>query len=268
MNLQKKAALLIGAIIAVTLGVSAQAGAQSANTNTTATAQPSAQMTADAQKNTINTDAKKETAIDQKAEARQLAERETQAKQNAKASPAAKNGWENYGGSAWSYWKNGRRHTGWLHLGGKWYHFTGQGLTWTETYRTIDGKTYYFKEDASMATGWYKAVSSWGKPGKVWHYANSDGTITAHEWKKIGGKWYYFSPSDMRTGWIMWQGEWYYLGSDGVMRTGWIKQGTTWYYLRPSNGAMVTGTQYIDGRWHRFVTPGYTNSGGWLGYAD
>lgn len=39
------------------------------------------------------------------------------------------------------------------------------------------------------------------------------------------------------------------------MRTGWVMDGGTWYYLSPS-GAMVTGTQDINGRSYTFNASG------------
>ena len=39
----------------------------------------------------------------------------------------------------------------------------------------------------------------------------------------------------------------------GDMKTGWIKVGGNWYYLN-SSGAMVTGSQTIDGKVYNFAS--------------
>ena len=41
----------------------------------------------------------------------------------------------------------------------------------------------------------------------------------------------------------------------GDMKTGWIKVGENWYYLN-SSGAMVTGSQTIDGKVYNFASSG------------
>ena len=46
------------------------------------------------------------------------------------------------------------------------------------------------------------------------------------------------------------------------MMTGWLHLGSSWYYMGGS-GAMVTGTQVVDG--HRST---FESSGRWVGYAS
>ena len=46
------------------------------------------------------------------------------------------------------------------------------------------------------------------------------------------------------------------------MATGWLLDGDAWYYMN-GTGAMVTGTQEIDGRSSIF-----SPSGRWVGYAS
>ncbi|CTK49310.1 hypothetical protein ERS070060_02596, partial [Streptococcus pneumoniae] len=40
----------------------------------------------------------------------------------------------------------------------------------------------------------------------------------------------------MATGWLQYNGSWYYLNSNGAMATGWLQYNDSWYYLN-SNGA-------------------------------
>ena len=77
-------------------------------------------------------------------------------------------------------------------------------------------------------------------------------------WKYVRGKWYYLDKTngDMKTGWYKDGSTWYYLDpTNGDMKTGWIKVGGNWYYLN-SSGAMVTGSQTIDGKVYNFASSG------------
>ncbi|VMM58307.1 choline binding protein A [Streptococcus pneumoniae] len=49
----------------------------------------------------------------------------------------------------------------------------------------------------------------------------------------------------MATGWLQYNGSWYYLNANGDMATGWVKDGDTWYYLEAS-GALAVNTT-VDG---------------------
>lgn len=77
-----------------------------------------------------------------------------------------------------------------------------------------DGKWYFYKDDGTKATGWYK-------DGATWYYLKADGV--------------------MATGWQYDNGTWYYLKESGAMATGWVNDGGTWYYLNAS-GAMLSNT--------------------------
>jgi len=81
-----------------------------------------------------------------------------------------------------------------------------------------DGKWYFYKNDGTKATGWYK-------DGATWYYLKADGA--------------------MATGWQYDNGTWYYLKESGAMATGWINDGGTWYYLNAA-GAMLSNTT-VDG---------------------
>ena len=77
-------------------------------------------------------------------------------------------------------------------------------------------------------------------------------------WKYVRGRWYYLDKTngDMKTGWYKDGSTWYYLDpTNGDMKTGWIKVGGNWYYLN-SSGAMVTGSQTIDGKVYNFASSG------------
>lgn len=76
---------------------------------------------------------------------------------------------------------------------------------------------------------------AWTLDSIGWWYRNADGTYPANTSAVIDGRTYRFD-------------------GRGYMRTGWVMCGA-WYYLSPS-GAMVTGTQDINGRSYTFNASG------------
>lgn len=71
-------------------------------------------------------------------------------------------------------------------------------------------------------------------------YAEPNGKL-ASGWHQVGGSRYYFDPSTyaMRTGWILDNGSWYWLGSNGAMANR-LGIRCAWYYLN-ADGSMKTG---------------------------
>ncbi|EHJ02151.1 cell wall binding repeat-containing protein [Clostridium sp. DL-VIII] len=105
----------------------------------------------------------------------------------------------------------------WQRVDGVWKYIdgTGEALKNQWWFDKDSGKSYYLKEDGSMATGWLD-------------YNNG---------------WYHFNESGaMETGWISLNGNWYYLNKGGTMQMGWLEDSSgNWYYL-DSNGEMKTGS--------------------------
>ena len=69
-------------------------------------------------------------------------------------------------------------------------------------------------------------------------------------WVRVGGSWFFLNPDSgaMATGWMMIRGTWYYLSRPTVRWSpAGCAWGSSWYYMGGS-GAMVTGTQVVDGR--------------------
>ncbi|CJG92265.1 choline binding protein G [Streptococcus pneumoniae] len=129
----------------------------------------------------------------------------------------------------WYYYKNSNKQTGWQKINDTWYYLDASGKMLTD-WQKVNGKWYYFGSSGSMATSW----------------------------KYVGGRWYYFDKTngDMKTGWYKDGSTWYYLvPTNGDMKKGWIKVGGNWYYLN-SSGAMVTGSQTIDGKVYNFASSG------------
>ena len=120
---------------------------------------------------------------------------------------------------------------------------------------SIDGwklisDTWYYYKNSNKQTGWQSINGKW-------YYLETSGSMSTG-WKYVRGRWYYFDKTngDMKTGWYKDGSTWYYLDpTNGDMKTGWIKVGENWYYLN-SSGAMVTGSQTIDGKVYNFAPSG------------
>lgn len=137
-------------------------------------------------------------------------------------------GWKLISGT-WYYYKNSTKQTGWQKINDTWYYLDASGKMLTD-WQKVSGEWYYLESSGAMATGW----------------------------KYLRGKWHYLDKSngDMKTGWYKDGSTWYYLDpSNGDMKTGWIKVSGEWYYLN-SSGAMVTGSQTIDGKVYNFASSG------------
>lgn len=118
-------------------------------------------------------------------------------------------------------------------------------------------------------------VNGWQQVGSIWNYYINGSKAAG--WILYEGKWYYLkSDGDMATGWITYNNKWYYLKSDGDMITGWLSYNGKWYYLKP-NGDMATDWVLAGGKWYYLnpdgdlavntVTPdGYTvnANGAWI----
>ena len=137
------------------------------------------------------------------------------------------------------------------------------------TWRTINGQTYYYQNYAKQKNNWIQDDGAWyymngdglvskgwlNQSGKSYYLDDSTGKMITG-WKSDSGKWYYFGSSGaLSKGWINDNGTWYYSSQDGVMQTGWLDDGGERYYLKGS-GAMATGWREMDGAWYYFEGSG------------
>lgn len=144
------------------------------------------------------------------------------------------------------------------------------------TWRTINGQKYYYKN-------YVKQKNSWIQDDSGWYYMNGDGlaskgwlTLSGKSyyldditgrmltgWKSDNGKWYYLGSSgDMSKGWINDGGKWYYTNSEGVMQTGWMDEGGRRYFLENS-GVMAVGWTNQNGKWYYLDSSGVLSKG-WI----
>lgn len=134
----------------------------------------------------------------------------------------------------------------------------------------IDGATYRFDARGYMVTGWAleggqwfyhgasgAQVAGWANVNGTWYYLDPASGAMATGWVFVSGTWYYLGASGaMVTGWAYLDGAWYYLTPSGAMAIGWLHEGGSWYYLDPAMGAMVTGSQQVNGVAYTFGPDG------------
>ncbi|MDM8302939.1 N-acetylmuramoyl-L-alanine amidase family protein [Collinsella tanakaei] len=145
----------------------------------------------------------------------------------------------------WHTWSNGKR----SYLAPS-YQGAAAKNRWT-----IDNKLYFFDPETRCAiTGWH----TWTN-GKRSYFSKGQNCAAAQGWWTLGGKKYYFKRDTRETLKGKWSisGQYYYFDSTGAMFTGWIEwnDGSGWSYFA-ADGAMVTGSQVIDGVDYNFGTDG------------
>ena len=144
------------------------------------------------------------------------------------------------------------------------------------TWRTINGQTYYYQNYAKQKNNWIQDDGAWyymngdglvfkgwlNQSGKSYYLDDATGKMITG-WKSDSGKWYYFGSSGaLSKGWINDNGTWYYSNQEGVMQTGWLDEGGRRYFLEGS-GAMAKGWTSQNGKWYYLDSSGAL-SRGWI----
>lgn len=90
-----------------------------------------------------------------------------------------------------------------------------------------------------MGTGISHAEGRWEQEGQSWYYYSSDNKESYTGWvqSSTDGRWYYCLNSKMQTGWVSWNGKWYFLNSDGAMAE---KQYVGNFYLGEDGAALIS----------------------------
>ena len=91
--------------------------------------------------------------------------------------------------------------------------------------------------------------TGWQKDNKGWWYRNADGTYPTNNWQQVNG-------SYPKNDWQRIDGKWYYFDSVGYMVTGWIEWNGKYYYCRPVDGDMLVDTVVPDGSGRRVDSAG------------
>lgn len=118
---------------------------------------------------------------------------------------------------------------------------------------------------------------SWQQEAGGWRFKQSNGRYAVNEWGRINNVWYFFGADTyMKTGWLFWNNNWYYLNpqknsAEGAMQTGWVYDNdySRWFYLE-SSGAMASGWRKINNVWYYLNpisdgTKGAMLSNQWIG---
>ena len=144
------------------------------------------------------------------------------------------------------------------------------------TWRTINGQTYYYQNYAKQKNNWIQDDGTWyymngdglvsrgwlNQSGKSYYLDDTTGKMITG-WKSDSGKWYYFGSSGaLSKGWINDNGTWYYSNQEGVMQTGWLDDGGRRYFLE-GNGTMAKGWTSQNGKWYYLDSSGALSKG-WI----
>lgn len=138
--------------------------------------------------------------------------------------------------------------TGWSNDGSYWYYRDANGSLvsgWQKIYHSGRYDYYYFK-NGRMQTGWLKWDGSWfylaDKTGQGIDFHSSEYGVCRMGWQNIyhstGWDYYYFKGNGsgrMVTGWLQWDGYWYYLGDSVV----------GYPFNNPAHGTMLKGVYRI-----------------------
>ncbi|MEC4273283.1 transglutaminase domain-containing protein [Adlercreutzia sp. R25] len=157
----------------------------------------------------------------------------------------------------------------WKTVNGKTYYY-GSDCRAVKWLQKIGGYWYYFNGASQMQTGWVtwsndgtksyfdangRARTGWQTIGGKRYYFNPSNGRSLRWGQKIGGSWYYFNgASQMQTGWVTWNNDKSksYFNADGKARTGFQMIGGKTYYFSPSTGRSLRWSQKIGGYWYYF----------------
>ena len=153
------------------------------------------------------------------------------------------------------------------------YYENGQMVV--SQFKTIDGKTYYFKWDGSFYKDGAYYISSDqyyfdvnGVMQTNFEYENKyfgeDGKAVSMQWVQFGNKWrYYGADTTYCTGQFVYMNdEFYAFDDDGFALSGWQKIGDYWYYLT-EKGLSLTN-QWVDGDMYYVDADGKMVTNRWI----
>jgi len=142
---------------------------------------------------------------------------------------------------------------GWNLIGNTWYWMHDNGVIFRGWLR--QGNTWYYLDEATgaMKTGWYQV-------DETWYYSDGSGAMAANRWIDT----YYYVGANGAMATNTWVGP-YWVGADGRWRpnydpdlTGakWVQSGSKWYYQREDGTYLKNMWKKISGDWYRFDTEG------------
>jgi D-alanyl-D-alanine carboxypeptidase len=74
---------------------------------------------------------------------------------------------------------------GWKQEGTSWFYIAQDGKKASNKWMKLNGKSYWFDSNGTMATGWRAFTNG------SWYYFKEDGSMAVNKWVKSEGKWFY-----------------------------------------------------------------------------
>lgn len=184
--------------------------------------------------------------------------------------------------------------TGWYKVGKYWAYAEDGTLVYDYTWKTIDGKDYFFDgyyiltdtylDGYVLAAGGQKITTpGWHfVDGEYYYVTDTDGNTAGYGWYKVNGRWYYFWPEmahntilednengcvygfDTNGGYFQITGDGFYTSWPGMkmyvengkfVTNTWKRINGAWYYFS-EYGEMATGPYYVDGECYLFSNDG------------
>ena len=158
----------------------------------------------------------------------------------------------------------------------------GRADEWAEKYADriqehLDAKEESFSIDADnqsfppSISGIQNGIVAYAMNRREWIVQNArvELTVTSNVTAQSSSKWsaiYIFEASYASItpkGWLLENGNWYYLNANGTYATGWQTIDGSRYYFE-DDGAMATGWKAIDGKRHLLTSAGRPAAKGWL----
>lgn len=170
------------------------------------------------------------------------------------------------------YYKNGVKKRGWVTLGGHQYYFLND-FTWARgIWRTINGKRYYFNPNGVMAQngkfivdGRLRSFNEKGQIGSpTYNVANrAYRDISQLPWmgtamvKKNGVGWYFYKEGTRCSGWVQFQGDFYYFMNNGLMaQNRWRTISGKRYYFKEDGSRAQNEMFAVNGIAYKFNEKG------------
>ncbi len=136
-----------------------------------------------------------------------------------------------------------------------WKYFDGEAFV--SGWQNINNELYFFDDSCMMVS------ECWMRDDIDWHWLTKNGNALRSKWLMFEDNWYYLNADGYKsTGWTKISGYWYFMDKEGVMQTGWQKIDGKWYYFS-SSGAMQTGWKKIGSKWYYFSSSGAMQTG-WI----
>lgn len=150
--------------------------------------------------------------------------------------------WQNNGGTVSYVYSTGRKATGFLKTGGRWYHFDSDGNL-SRGWFIVNGSRFYGRTVGSAGQGLGSLMTGFCRIYGVYYYFEPAGRAGTY------GK--------QRTGWVTSNGNTYYYYDTGSMAFGAVTIGTRSYYFAQTGayrnrGRVITGWKKLNGKKYYF----------------